>query len=38
MSVVRRAIRNLIRSPLRTGGIVAILSVSIGLAFIQCAY
>jgi putative ABC transport system permease protein len=35
MSVVRRAIRNLIRSPLRTGGIVAILSVSIGLALIM---
>jgi putative ABC transport system permease protein len=35
MSAVRRAIRNLIRSPLRTGGIVAILSVSIGLALIM---
>jgi len=35
MGVVRRAIRNLIRSPLRTGGIVAILSVSIGLALIM---
>ncbi len=38
MGVVRRAILNLVRSPLRTGAIVAILSVSIGLAFIQCAY
>jgi len=35
MGVVRRSIRNLIRSPLRTGGIVAILSVSIGLALIM---
>ena len=35
MGVVRRAIRNLIRSPLRTGAIVAILSVSIGLALIM---
>ncbi len=35
MGVVRRVIRNLIRSPLRTGGIVAILSVSIGLALIM---
>jgi putative ABC transport system permease protein len=35
MGVVRRVIRNLIRNPLRTGGIVAILSVSIGLALIM---
>jgi len=35
MSAVRRSLRNLIRSPLRTGGIVAILSVSIGLALIM---
>ncbi len=35
MGVVRRAIRNLIRSPLRTGAIVAILAVSIGLALIM---
>jgi putative ABC transport system permease protein len=35
MGVVRRSIRNLIRSPLRTGAIVAILSVSIGLALIM---
>jgi hypothetical protein len=35
MGVVWRAIRNLIRSPIRTGGIVAILSVSIGLALIM---
>jgi len=35
MGVVRRAIRNLIRSLLRTGAIVAILSVSIGLALIM---
>lgn len=35
MSVVRRSIRNLIRSPLRTGAIVAILAVSIGLALIM---
>jgi putative ABC transport system permease protein len=32
MGMFRRAIRNLVRSPLRTGGIVVILSVSIGLA------
>jgi putative ABC transport system permease protein len=32
MGAVRRSIRNLIRSPLRTGAIVAILAVSIGLA------
>jgi putative ABC transport system permease protein len=35
MSGVRRSLRNLIRSPLRTGGIVAILAVSIGLALIM---
>ncbi|MGA8848364.1 MAG: FtsX-like permease family protein [Dehalococcoidia bacterium] len=35
MGVVLRVIRNLIRSPLRTGAIVAILSVSIGLALIM---
>jgi putative ABC transport system permease protein len=35
MSAVRRSLRNLIRSPLRTGGIVAILAVSIGLALIM---
>jgi len=35
MGVVRRVIRNLIRSPLRTGAIIAILSVSIGLALIM---
>jgi putative ABC transport system permease protein len=35
MSVVRRSMRNLIRSPLRTGAILAILSVSIGLALIM---
>jgi putative ABC transport system permease protein len=35
MGVVLRAIRNLVRSPLRTGAIVAILSVSIGLALIM---
>jgi len=35
MSVVRRAIRNLIRSPFRTGAIVAILAISIGLALIM---
>ncbi len=35
MSLVRRSIRNLIRSPLRTGGIVAILTVSVGLALIM---
>jgi putative ABC transport system permease protein len=35
MGVIRRSLRNLIRSPLRTGGIVAILSVSIGLALIM---
>jgi putative ABC transport system permease protein len=35
MGVVLRAIRNLIRSPLRTGAIVAILSVSMGLALIM---
>ena len=35
MGVVRRAIRNLIRNPLRTGAIVAILAVSIGLALIM---
>ncbi|MFC2022721.1 ABC transporter permease [Chloroflexota bacterium] len=35
MGLVRRAVRNLVRSPLRTGGIVAILTVSIGLALIM---
>lgn len=35
MGVVRRSIRNLIRNPLRTSGIVAILAVSIGLALIM---
>ena len=35
LGLVRRAIRNLIRSPLRTGAIVAILLVSIGLALIM---
>jgi putative ABC transport system permease protein len=35
MGVVRRSIRNLLRSPLRTGAIVAILAVSIGLALIM---
>jgi putative ABC transport system permease protein len=35
MGIVRRSLRNLIRSPLRTGAIVAILSVSIGLALIM---
>jgi len=35
MSVVRRAIRNLIRSPFRTGAIVAVLAISIGLALIM---
>lgn len=35
MGVVRRSLRNLIRSPLRTGGIIAILAVSIGLALIM---
>ena len=35
MGVVRRAIRNLIRSPLRTAGIIAILAVSIELALIM---
>jgi putative ABC transport system permease protein len=35
MGAVRRSIRNLIRSPLRTGAIVAILAVSIGLALIM---
>jgi putative ABC transport system permease protein len=35
MGVVLRAVRNLIRSPLRTGAIVAILSVSIALALIM---
>ncbi len=35
MGLVRRAIRNLIRSPLRTGAIVAILTVSVGLALIM---
>ena len=35
MILVRRAIRNLVRSPLRTGAIVAILAVSIGLALIM---
>lgn len=32
MSLIRRSLRNLIRSPLRTAGIIAILTVSIGLA------
>jgi len=35
MGVVRRAIRNLIRSPFRTGAIVAVLAISIGLALIM---
>jgi len=35
MGVIRRSLRNLIRSPLRTGAIVVILSVSIGLALIM---
>ncbi len=35
MGLVRRSIRNLIRSPLRTGAIVAILAVSAGLALIM---
>ncbi len=35
MSLVRRSMRNLIRSPLRTGGIVAILAVSVSLALIM---
>jgi putative ABC transport system permease protein len=35
MGVVGRSLRNLIRSPLRTGAIVAILAVSIGLALIM---
>ena len=35
MSVIRISIRNLIRSPLRTGGVVAILAVSVGLALIM---
>ena len=35
MGVVRRVIRNLIWSPFRTGAIVAIPSVSIGLALIM---
>lgn len=35
MGAVSRSIRNLIRSPLRTGAIVAILAVSIGLALIM---
>lgn len=35
MGSVRRAIRNLMRSPLRTGGIVAILTVSVSLALIM---
>jgi putative ABC transport system permease protein len=35
MGVVRRSIRNLLRSPLRTGAILAILAVSIGLALIM---
>jgi putative ABC transport system permease protein len=35
MGTVRRSLRNLIRSPLRTGAIVTILSVSIGLALIM---
>jgi putative ABC transport system permease protein len=35
MGIIRRSLRNLVRSPLRTGGIVAILAVSIGLALIM---
>lgn len=35
MGIVRRAARNLIRSPLRTGGIIAILTVSVSLALIM---
>ena len=35
MGLVRRAARNLVRSPLRTGGIIAILTVSTGLALIM---
>ncbi len=35
MGLVRRATRNLVRSPLRTGGIIAILTVSISLALIM---
>ena len=35
LGVVRRSIRSLLRSPLRTGAIVAILAVSIGLALIM---
>jgi putative ABC transport system permease protein len=35
MGVIRRSLRNLVRSPMRTGGIVAILAVSIGLALIM---
>ena len=35
MGIFRRAARNLVRSPLRTGGIVAILTVSISLALIM---
>lgn len=35
MGVFRRVIRNLIRSPLRTGVIVGILAVSIGPALIM---
>jgi len=35
VTLVRRSIRNLVRSPLRTGAIVVILAVSIGLALIM---
>jgi len=35
LSVIRISIRNLIRSPLRTGGVIAILAVSVGLALIM---
>jgi len=35
MTIISRSIRSLIRSPLRTGAIVAILAVSIGLALIM---
>jgi len=32
LGLIRRSVRSLMRSPLRTGGIVVILAVSMGLA------
>jgi hypothetical protein len=38
MGMVRRTIRSLIKNPLRTAAIVAILSVSTGLALMRCTH